>query len=275
VAQLPKRPSLDRLRREARLLQRACLAAEPVAAARLAAVFPATDAAQVPLSRAQTVLAREYGLASWPKLVAEVEARRAAVAAPPPERDADMLAEQWFALAALEDLRPLNRALQVGKARLLAARAVMQGHAARYAAFQQALVRGLGSQRGRDRFECAHALDIFGDGSTRAPLVPLMDDPVPRVRWMAMHALSCHACGETLGALEPPIRARILEAALSDPSVRVRQHAAGALGHAGETSAIPALRQMLARETSPKVLRGVAWALGELTRPDKPSAAGL
>jgi len=37
---LPSRPSLARLRAQARALQRSCRAAEPVALARLAAVFP-------------------------------------------------------------------------------------------------------------------------------------------------------------------------------------------------------------------------------------------
>jgi len=167
-----------------------------------------------------------------------------------------------------------NRALNVGKGRIEAAREVMRNDPVRYRAFQQALMRGLTSTA-RDRFECAHALDLFGDASTRYALVPLMDDPVPRVRWMAMHALSCHACGEKPGPLEVDIRERVVEAARSDPSARVRFHAATALALAHETSAIPVLREMLTRETDPRLLRGAAWALSELSRPDKAAAAGL
>jgi HEAT repeat protein len=276
MAQLPKNPSLDRLRREARALQRACRAGEPSAVAKLAAALRDAEPANVSLSRAQTAVAREYGLPSWPKLVAEVEARRAQHARPP-QHDAETLAEQWFALAELDSPRSLNRALAVGKARIEAAREVMRGDPGRYRAFQLALIRGLGSSA-RDRFECAHALDLFGDASTRRALVPLMNDPVPRVRWMAMHALSCHACGEKPGALEVDIRERVIEAARSDPNVRVRFHAATALALAHEASAVPVLREMLARETNAKVLRGVTWALSELSRPPRPdrvAPAGL
>jgi hypothetical protein len=263
MAQLPKRPNLDRLRREARVLQRACRAGELPAIAKLTALGD-TDTTALPLSRAQTAVARAYGFPSWPKLVAEVEARRAKRPAPTAE-DAAALSEQWFALAELDSPRSLNKAMCVAKGRIEAAREVMRRDAVRYRAFQQALIRGLASTA-RDRFECAHALDIFGDASTRAPLVPLMDDAVPRVRWMAMHALTCHACGEKPAALDVEIRARIIEAARSDPNVRVRFHAAHALAAAGETSAIPALREVLTRETNAKVVRGVTWALGALTR---------
>jgi HEAT repeat protein len=276
MAQLPKNPSLDRLRRKARAFQRACRAGEPSAVAKLAAALGDAEPANVPLSRAQTAVARQYGLPSWPKLVAEVAARRARHVAAP-RQDAETLAEQWFTLAELDSPKPLNQALSVGKARIEAARDVMRRDPARYLAFQRALIRGLGSSA-RDRFECAHALDLFGDASTRRALVPLMNDPVARVRWMAMHALSCHACGEKPGALEADIRERVIEAARSDPSVRVRQHAATALALAHETSAVPVLREMLARETNAKVLRGVTWALSELTRPPRPdrrAPAGL
>jgi hypothetical protein len=273
MAQLPKHPSLDHLRREARALQRACRAGEPTATARLTAVVGDVDAATVALSRAQTAVARAYGFPSWPKLAAEVAARRARRNAPT-QQDAAALAEQWFALAELDNPKPLNKALNVGKRRIEAAREVMRNNPVRYRAFQQALIRGLTSTA-RDRFECAHALDQFGDASTRDALVPLMDDPVPRVRWMAMHALSCHACGEKPGALEVGIRERIVEAARADPNVRVRFHAANALALAGETSAVPVLREVLTRETNPRLLRGAAWALAELTRPDKAAPGGL
>jgi len=275
MAQLPPHPSLDHLRRQARALQRAARTGDPAAVARVVTAFPGAEASKLPLSHAQTCIAREHGLASWPKLVAAVEARRAG---PEPASDSAILAERWFALAELEDLRPLNRALAVGKARKEAARAVMQRDAARYAAFQRTLVRGLSSRRDRERFECAGALDVFGGAWTRAPLAPLMDDPVPRVRWMAMHALSCHGCGEKPGALEPRVRDRIVEATRSDPSLRVRHHAAAALALAGETSAIPVLRERLEAETDQKLLRGLAWALASLirsSRPDKAAPASL
>lgn len=189
--------------------------------------------------------------------------------------DAEMLAARWFALAAAARLAELGRAMAVGKGRLHGARIVMQRSPERYAAFQAALVRGLAAPQSRIRFECAHALDQFGDESTRAPLAALMDDPVPKVRRMAMHALSCHACGEKPGKLEADVRERIMRAAAGDPSPQVRRHAAVALGLAHELRAAPVLDAMLAHEADGKTLRMAAWARAELDRPAKAPISGL
>jgi hypothetical protein len=251
---LPPRPDLERLRREARALQGAT--------GRL-------------LHQAQLALARDYSFPSWPALKAEVEARRSRPVKSAAQLDAETLAGQWFALAEAGEMRALDRALAVGKGRKEAARDVMRRAPGRYAAFQQALVVGLAARRERDRFGCAAALDTFGDPSTRGPLTALMDDPVPRVRWMAMHALSCHACGDKPAELEAEIRARILEAVASDPSPNVRRHAAVALALAHETAAAPILEAMLATELSRKLRIGVAWALSELKRPAQAAVGGL
>jgi phosphoribosylaminoimidazole-succinocarboxamide synthase len=73
---LPLNPDLRRLRDLARALQRACRSGDPAAQNRLLAVFPDADAAQALLSKALAVVAREYGYPSWPRLKADVEARR-------------------------------------------------------------------------------------------------------------------------------------------------------------------------------------------------------
>jgi ankyrin repeat protein len=70
MADLPARPNLDHLRREARDLLRAAQAGDPAAAGRIAAVSAAPT-----LASAQLALAREYGFASWARLKAEVQAR--------------------------------------------------------------------------------------------------------------------------------------------------------------------------------------------------------
>ena len=70
MTDLPARPSLDHLRREARDLLRAAQAGDPVALGRIQAVSAART-----LASAQLALAREYGFASWARLKAEVEAR--------------------------------------------------------------------------------------------------------------------------------------------------------------------------------------------------------
>lgn len=73
---MPDRPHLDSFRRQARALQRAVRAGDPDALARLARHYPggvSDEASGLRLSVAQLVLAREYGFASWPRLVRYLE----------------------------------------------------------------------------------------------------------------------------------------------------------------------------------------------------------
>jgi len=72
MPELPDRPDLDQLRRQARELLRAADKGEPSAVGRLRAVSD-----RVMLSAAQLAVAREYGYRSWAALKAEVERRRA------------------------------------------------------------------------------------------------------------------------------------------------------------------------------------------------------
>ena len=92
-----------------------------------------------------------------------------------------------------------------------------------------------------------------------------MEDPVPRVRWMAMHALSCHACSEKPGALEAEVEARIGQAALGDPSIKVRRNAVLALGMARAQADL--LRELAATDADLKVRRNAVWALTQIFKP--------
>ena len=69
---LPERPNLDHLRRQAKELLRATRAGEPAATRRIRAVSKNPT-----LAAAQLALARDYGFASWARLTAEVQRRRA------------------------------------------------------------------------------------------------------------------------------------------------------------------------------------------------------
>ena len=71
MPELPDRPDIDQLRRQARELLRAATHGEARAIARLRTVSD-----RVTLSAAQLAVAREYGYRSWPALKAEVERRR-------------------------------------------------------------------------------------------------------------------------------------------------------------------------------------------------------
>jgi hypothetical protein len=81
MAQLPHRPDIDQLRRQARELHRAAHGGDPGALRRLRTVSD-----KVTLSTAQLALAREYGFTSWRRLHDEVTHRRTLLNGP--ERDA-------------------------------------------------------------------------------------------------------------------------------------------------------------------------------------------
>jgi hypothetical protein len=73
---MPERPDLDRFRRQARALQRAVRAGDRESVVRLARHHGGgvpDDVGAVQLSAAQLVIAREYGFASWPRLVRFLE----------------------------------------------------------------------------------------------------------------------------------------------------------------------------------------------------------
>jgi hypothetical protein len=80
MPELPDRPDIDQLRRQARDLHRAAAAGAPDALTRIRAVSD-----RVALSAAQLAVARQYGYPSWPALRAEVERRRARPAAVGPQ----------------------------------------------------------------------------------------------------------------------------------------------------------------------------------------------
>jgi len=86
MSELPDRPDLDQLRRQARELLRAAADSEPGAVTRLRAVSE-----RATLSAAQLAIAREHGCSSWPALAAEVQRRRClSESASQPSQDGDV-----------------------------------------------------------------------------------------------------------------------------------------------------------------------------------------
>jgi hypothetical protein len=69
---LPERPSLENLKNQAKTLQKQHRAGDAAARARVSALVPDAEA-PLALHDAQFVLAREYGFASWPKLVEHLD----------------------------------------------------------------------------------------------------------------------------------------------------------------------------------------------------------
>jgi ankyrin repeat protein len=70
---LPDRPSLEQLRKEAKDLLRAARTGDASARARISTAKRDAAGDPIALAHAQLALAREYGFASWPKLVRHVE----------------------------------------------------------------------------------------------------------------------------------------------------------------------------------------------------------
>ncbi|HEY2261176.1 MAG TPA: DUF5990 family protein [Streptosporangiaceae bacterium] len=95
MPQLPDRPDLAQLRRQAREMQRAAAGGDPAARRRVQQV-----SAKTTLSAAQLALAREYGFASWATLKDEAERRRAS--APDTVHEAPAPAEPWRGLLAAD-----------------------------------------------------------------------------------------------------------------------------------------------------------------------------
>ena len=90
----------------------------------------------------------------------------------------------------------------------------------------EALARGLADPNPVVRWWCVQLLDHVPDPRAIDLIVPLLDDPVPRVRRNALHALGCAGCKPTAEiCLSPETRARIRRLADSDPNGKVRDEA--------------------------------------------------
>jgi HEAT repeat protein len=93
-----------------------------------------------------------------------------------------------------------------------------------------ALTEGLSDRHPRVRWWCIQVLDHVPDPRAIAAIEPLLDDPVPRVRRNAAHALGCRLCKPDWGGEVTPTTVEKLQAlATSDPNARVRRDASIAL----------------------------------------------
>src|SRR5690349_3791017 len=66
-------------------------------------------------------------------------------------------------------------------------------------AVRHAVIRGLGHWSPVVRRECLQIIDHHGDDTCLPYVVPLLDDPVPHVRWFAKHTLTCDRCFDRQG----------------------------------------------------------------------------
>jgi len=106
----------------------------------------------------------------------------------------------------------------------------------------QLALRGLQHRNARVRYECAHALDWLGDNRCIPALFELLNDPVPRVRAVALHALNCDECQLTPLEPRPELIQVAIDWAAHDPSRRVRQDATWLLMQADEPGVVRLMR---------------------------------
>jgi ankyrin repeat protein len=131
IRSLPRRPSLERLRNEARTVQRLVRAGDPTALARAREFHPrfAARVGSFRLSDAQLTVARSYSHASWPKLKAYVEAVAVYTRDPHQIEPMTDVADEFLRLACLvyggDDLsRPASAAEMLRRDRSLAGRSI-------------------------------------------------------------------------------------------------------------------------------------------------------
>lgn len=279
---LPQRPDLAQLKTLARELQRAYNAGESAAQHCFAQHLPAAlsrqplvdGRRQATLAQAQAVLAREYGFASWPLLRRHVEQVRSGLQ---PQGEQVVLqrrvsrrrmiaemAERLAGAAERGDLQAFFAALQIGRRDGDEVRALLveQG---RFTSVVDALLSGVTSPSARVRFLVAQAMDHWADERCVVPLQMLLHDPIPRVRWAALHSLQCETCKLAPLASGNDLVDSLSAMALYDPSIKVRRVATWELGQlCPDPQAVAALEQLCAQEADVVVLRNARFALRRL-----------
>ena len=97
-----------------------------------------------------------------------------------------------------------------------------------------ALIWGLGHASPAVRRCCLELLDTHPDEDAIPAIVALLSDPVPRVRWHAVHALACDVCKAGRSLLVAPAAEGLRRVADSDPNRRVREYAMRVLAEADD-----------------------------------------
>jgi HEAT repeat protein len=136
-----------------------------------------------------------------------------------------------------------------------------------YTRLVDALLANVDHPHPRVRFLVAQAMDHFADPRCAAQCCAMLREAVPRVRWAALHSLSCEACKLVPITQNDDLVELVIALALHDPSIRVRRVAASTLGgDCYDPRAVAALEQLLAHATDAVILRGARWALGQQQR---------
>ena len=89
----------------------------------------------------------------------------------------------------------------------------------------EALIWGLSHDNPVVRWQCLQLLDAHPDHRAVPYILNLLNDPVPRVRWHAIHALECDACKAGKSLLTSTLLLKIRLLAKQDESKRVLSYA--------------------------------------------------
>jgi hypothetical protein len=271
---LPTRPNIDQLKRQAKDLLRAYQAGDRAAQQLVARHLPGTAPLPFRLSGAQLVIAREYGFASWPRLVEHI---KAAVTPPMPrpgraearlarlarrserQRRIAELANRLLVAARQPDPWALFAELAIGRYEGDEVRAHLVANGG-FEEIVDALLRAADHPNARLRFLAAQAMDHFADQRCAAPLRRMLGDPVPRVRWAAIHSLRCDGCKLTPLVYEGDTNQALIALAQHDPSVKVRRVATYELGQICADPRTAGALAAIAAEDSDPVCRRIALA---------------
>jgi HEAT repeat protein len=122
------------------------------------------------------------------------------------------------------------------------------------------LLAALSHSSPRVRYECLGLLDHLADGDCVAAMICATEDPVPRVRRMAVHALGCQGCKSS--ALCAELSSVFLPIAERDPVWRVRQEAVLSIAQQPPTvTSRSVLARLAVSDPHPRVRKQAGWAL--------------
>jgi HEAT repeat protein len=259
-----RRLNLEQLRNQARDLLRQFRTVDAEALARWDAHF-ARRPKRLQLAHAQAVLAREAGFPSWPQLKAYIEAPTVVRRPRGPKKlpSFSRLEELYaYTLGLLERDDPAALALEMppggwyGRTTAVLLREMFLERGT-LEAVTRLIVKGLDHPNAKVRYKCAHLLDSFGDDRCVVTLTRLLEDPVPRVRAVALHSLVCDGCKLTPLQGRPDLLTLAIDWATNDPHRRVKQEATRVLAESNQPEAIAALRNLGVRRRAPAVRRAI------------------
>lgn len=127
-----------------------------------------------------------------------------------------------------------------------------------------ALREGLRNDNWEVRYWCAVCLDQVADAEALESLVPLIQDPHPKVRLWAVHSVGCDHCKD--GVRCPvDVVPMLIERARTDENMRVRRMAVIMLGSdCADPRAVPVIERILLEEQDRKLRLHAERALRRL-----------